>query len=387
MNTYLEIDLAIARENIEKLRLHIGDTKLMAVVKGDAYGHGMVKFSKHIEPLVDAFGVGMQEEGVILRKAGIEKPILILSPYFDNNTVYEHGLIPSIDSIDRLVSFESFLKEKMIRKGYHLILNTGMNRFGLEPTAFKPFLKQQSENKFAKLEGIYSHFAYNFRQNPMMVKKQLNLFKTIVKSASFESPPFLHMANSEIAIDIKEAHFHMVRIGNGLYGPCSSVKDIGLQKVAQLKANVIDIRKIPKGSLVGYGATKKTTHNMTAAYLALGYREGYQVGRMRDANTVKERLKQALKIILDGKMVLHRIKYRGNVLPVIGKANMQFLMVDITRQPQIELGTALDVSGGTFFVHGQVEKKYIHTYDGGPVEEALAPGILDDAVGKFNDKK
>lgn len=392
MATYLEVDMEVVRDNIRIFRKHIERAKLMAVVKGDAYGHGMIKFSKYIEPLVDAFGVGLQSEALELRQGGIKKPILLMSPYFENEMVHLHDITPSIDSIDRLESYESFLQEKKVRRGYHLLLNTGMNRFGLPPKQFKAFCHKQLTCDFARLEGIYSHFANNCVQNPLFVKKQLQLFKDTLKKIKWEHPPFLHMANSEIAIDVKDAHFHMVRIGNGLYGPCYTVKDLGLKKAAKMKSTVIDIRKIEKGNYIGYGATKKSKRDMTVAILELGYRDGYQVSRYRSPEGIGQKVKEMAKILLETGGTVHKVQYRGQELPVVGKVNMQFLMVDVSRYGQIELGTVLDISGSHFFLDRAIERKYINIYDGQEKEEKEQEDIyhqeeIKAAVIGFEEKK
>ena len=392
MATYLEIDMEIVRDNIQIFKNHIGKAKFMAVVKGDAYGHGMVKFAKYIEPYVDAFGVGVQKEAVALRVAGIKKPILIMCPYFDNDVVYKYTITPSIDSVDRLESYEAFLNELKVRRPYHLMLNTGMNRFGLMPSRIRAFQHRQLTCDFAYLEAIYSHFGSNMRQNPIFVRKQLKIFKETFKKISSESKPFLHMANSEVAIDLEEAHFQMVRVGNGLYGPCYSVKNIGLKKAAKLKTTVIDIRRIEKGAYVGYGATKRLKHNIMAAYIEMGFRDGFEVTRNRSGNGVKGRFKEIVKIILNRNGKSHLIQYKGSKINVIGKPNMQFIMLDISRHSQIQLGSILDVKGSTFFVDKGIERKYINIYeaeyDNEKVEEEeVITSSIDDAVAEFQEKK
>lgn len=360
---YLEVNLHNLYYNISRLKQIIDkNTLIMAVVKSNAYGHGSVEISKALKDDVDYLGVGFLEEGVLLRQNKVELPILLMGPTINFEVAYINDITLSITSVEQLEQLVSWtnINEKIIK--FHLKVDTGMNRFGIKEDDLEIVSRIYDNSKYAKLEGVYSHFATTYKNNKSYVIKQKNLFDKYVEYFRNRYNDLIyHLANSENAIDFKDAHYDMVRIGNALYGPSNSKTRIGLKDIGKLKARVIYSRKVKTGEYIGYGNSYRAKKDMIVGTIPFGFYEG--MGLMKKPIGSKflsyliYYLKEIYRYLFRTKTIVY---YKGQPLDVLGKPNMQYTIIDMSHINQKNKDDILvQVRVSPIFIKESVERKYV----------------------------
>ncbi|QED38400.1 alanine racemase [Antarcticibacterium arcticum] len=315
--TVLEIDLGALAHNYRYLREKAGKgVKFLGVVKAFAYGNDEVVIAKKLSALgVDYFGVAYTSEGVSLRKAGIEKPVLILHPQsFNFEEIIENCLEPSIYSEFVL---KEFIKtaERLGQKDYpvHIKLNTGLNRLGFSEPEISKVLEHLSNTTAIRIKGLYSHLAASedWKEREFTLG-QINRFRKmafeIVNAIGYH--PLLHITNTSGIVNYPEAAFDMVRAGLGLYGFGNDPEiDKHLKPIGTLKTIVSQIMKLQPGDTVGYNRAYKAQEEITIATLPLGYADGIsrQLGNERSG-----------------------VYINGYFAPLIGNVCMDMIMVNIS---------------------------------------------------------
>lgn len=315
--TILEIDLASLEHNYNFLKSKTGkDVKFMGVVKAFAYGSDSIAIATRLQNLgVDYLAVAYTSEGITLRKAGIEAPILVLHPQPVNlEEIIENCLEPSIYT-KRVLS--EFIKtaERLNQKDYpfHLKLNTGLNRIGFSEEEVEEVLKTILSSQAVKVKGIYSHLAASedWREREFTLQ-QIDSFRKlcfyIVNTLGYT--PILHLSNTSGIINYPEASFHMVRSGIGLYGFGNDPEvDKHLKPIGTLKTSISQIVKLKEGDTVGYNRAFRAAGELTLATLPLGYADG---------------IKRHLGNGKAGVMI------NGHYAPILGHVCMDIIMVNIT---------------------------------------------------------
>jgi alanine racemase len=360
----LKVNLDLLKQNFTKLRTEINDeqVKIMAVIKSNAYGHGSIDVAKSLENEADYFGVGLLEEAIELREAGIEKPILIMGPTYEYEKVAQYSLTMSIISVAHYKECLNWAEEREQCLNIHLKVDTGMHRFGLRLEEIDQFIPIYNPT-YTKLEGVYSHFATTYKTKPKMVHKQKAVFDQFVRSFNeYGFDVIYHLANSENAIDYKESRYQMVRIGNALYGPCNSKRNMGLKTIGSLQAKIVAIQEVKKGESVGYGLAYKAKKDMKIAVLPFGFYEGsglYKKPLGVDFMALLIfHLKEIYRYLFRNKT---NIYFGGQPLPIIGRPNMQFTLVGLTMNTNIEIGDELDIKVSPIFIKDSI----VRTYSGG----------------------
>lgn len=312
------VDLDAVRHNMEAMRANLTEgTKMIGVVKSDGYGHGSVPVAMAIDPYVWGYAVATVEEGVILRKHGIEKPILVL------------GVVPA-DGYDLLVEYKiasavfqykraSLLSEAALRAGkkavIHLVVDTGMSRIGLPVTeeAADEAVKIKSLSGI-EVEGLFTHFAKADETDKTATNRQMESYRKftdLLLERGFEIP-ILHCSNSAGILDLPAANFHAVRAGISIYGLYPSYEvdkeTVKLRPVMGLKSAVTYIKTIAPGTAVSYGGTFVADKEMVIATIPVGYGDGYPRN-------------------LSGK---GEVLIRGQRARILGRVCMDQFMVDVT---------------------------------------------------------
>lgn len=342
--TVAEIDLsAIAHNMNEFKRLVLPGVKIMPAVKADGYGHGAIEVSKTaLENGADAFSVARIEEGIALRKSGIDVPVLVLGYASPDNTLdmIEYDLAVSVSQVDIAKRISDIAKNKGKKVKIHFKIDSGMGRIGLltengQPGC--PGIKNNGVNDIIEIskmagidfEGVYTHFARADYKDKEYTKKQFDIFKGFtdqLKKAGLEIP-VIHAANSAAAIEMPETHLDMIRPGISFYGlyPSEDVdkKLIDLKPAMQLKTKIISLKKVPKGFKVSYGSTHITEKETTIAVVAIGYADGFS--RHFSSN---------------GFMLVH-----GKRAPIVGRICMDLTMIDVGLIPDICLEDEVVVFG------------------------------------------
>ncbi|MDO5695322.1 MAG: alanine racemase [Eubacteriales bacterium] len=281
---YAEINLNRILENIESIRLHIGDSKLMAVIKADGYGHGATVCAKHMADVVDYYAVATIDEALDLMNSFVEKPILVLGGVFERSIpeLIQKGIRTTVFYYEMAKKLSEYAV-LMNRPCYiHIKLDTGMSRIGY---ATDEHLEEEMR-KIAALpnlvvEGVFTHFANADEADKTPVRAQYDRFEaalSVLERVGI-SVPLVHCANSAAVIDMPSAHRDMVRAGIILYGYYPStdvlVNHVPVKPALQLKSHIIFTKEIPPGTGVGYNSTFVSERPMRIATIPVGYADGY----------------------------------------------------------------------------------------------------------------
>jgi alanine racemase len=279
--TWAEINLNNLAYNFNQIKkLLAPKTKIMVCVKADAYGHGLIPVSKKLASCgVDYLGVASIDEGIKLREAGIDLPILILGLILkkDIQPVFKYKLTTTVcdEELARALNYKARLLGEPVN--VHIKVDTGMGRIGVLHQDAEEFVKEIHKLKFINIEGIFTHFAFA-DINKDFTAYQIDLLNRLIQKLNKAGiyTPLIHAANSMGVISYKNSHFNMVRPGLVIYGlyPKKDLK-LNLKAVLSLKTKVLFIKRLPKGYGISYGhdyITKKTT---TIATLPIGYGDGY----------------------------------------------------------------------------------------------------------------
>ncbi len=315
--TVLEIDLRALRKNYCYLRSKVSQgVKFLCVVKAYAYGSESIAIAKCLgKEGADYFAVAYAHEGVALRKAGIQTPIMVLHPlpsHFEE--IIGAGLEPSLYSAKSLKNFIS-VAEKMERSAYpiHIKFNTGLNRLGFWENDVTFVVGCLKETKSVKVCSILSHLAASEDPNEEeFTRRQITTFRQIGKvfKAKMNHEVMMHQSNTSAILNYSESHFDMVRSGIGLYGFGNDPKfDEHLTPVASLKSVISQIHVIEPGETVGYNRAYTAPHFNKTATIPVGHADG--IGR-HYGNGVGW-------VIIGGKKAA-----------IVGNVCMDMLMVDVT---------------------------------------------------------
>ena len=283
--TVLEINLKALRENFHYLKSQIdSEVKFLAVVKAFAYGSDSTAIALELQDAgVDYFAVAYVSEGVLLRDAGIKKPILVLHPQVANlKTLIDYCLEPSLYNTKILDTFlEAASTESQIDYPVHIKFNTGLNRLGFVEKDIPAIGSKINNSKVLKVKSIFSHLAASEDLSERaFTLQQIESFKHLAKQLGKELgyQPMLHMSNTSGILNYPEAHFDMVRSGIGLYGFGNSVKENKhFKPVASLKTVISQIHTIKKGDSVGYNRAFVSDSDQRTATLPIGHADG--IGR------------------------------------------------------------------------------------------------------------
>lgn len=261
--------------------------KIMAILKGDAYGHGMVPVAHELERLkCDAFGVVRLIEAFTLREAGITIPIMLLAPIIPTQAarVVRHDIIPMVDNEEIVKNLEKSASDCSKIVNVHIKVNTGLNRYGIKPEEASEFIKTIHKlYPHVNIEGIYTHFQ-DAEFNTEFTEKQIKCFDELLNQLEKENlrPKIAHMASSAGILMYPESHYDMVRCGIILYGleHKEGEKNLpeGVKPLVTLKGRIIKIQEIKAGESGGYGNKFLTKKYTRIAIIALGYGDGVSRG-------------------------------------------------------------------------------------------------------------
>ncbi len=313
--TRVEVDLRILADNFAKIKSHVGSAKIMPVLKANAYGHGLVRTAQLVQNLnADYLGVAVLEEGILLRKAGITIPILVLGGIWGNQIPHfiKYDLSITASSVGKLNQIEEVAAQMNKRAHVHLKIDTGMERIGVHYYNAEKLLQASITCKHIDIDGIYSHFANSDSSDLTFSRMQLERFLETVFFYAKHSlpPPIKHIANSGAILQMPEATLDLVRPGIMMYGvyPSREVqKRIEVKPALSWKSLVVYFKVIKEGSTVSYGMKWKAKHDVRAITVPLGYGDGY----MRSMSHKAE------------------VLIRGKRYPVVGVISMDQIVVNI----------------------------------------------------------
>ena len=281
--SWVEVDLLRLRNNFYAIRNSLRPgTKIMAVVKADAYGHGALTCARTFENAgADYFGVATVREGIELRETDIKKPILILSqpPASAIPTLLDYEIMPSVFDSEFAVQYGEVAATRDTKAPFHLAINTGMNRIGVSWNEAAEFAKMISFHSALELTGTFTHFATADEIDTLDFEKQAIRFETAINEmkAIGVNPGIVHCSNSAATLKYPGVHLDMVRPGIILYGLKPSpvtIPQIDLKPAMSVKAVVTDVRSVPIGEGVSYGLRYRSRGYAKVCTISVGYADG-----------------------------------------------------------------------------------------------------------------
>ena len=314
------ISLDAVEHNFREMRKNIAEeTKMIAVIKADAYGHGAVPVAHLIEDYdyIWGFAAATAEEAIHLREAGITKPILILGIVFDEYfpELVRYEIRPAVCEYEeaRKLSDEAVLQKKTVH--IHIALDTGMTRIGFADTQENvEEIKKISELPNLEIEGMFTHFARADEKDKTSAKKQFEKFCSFIKQLEDLGVqiPIHQCANSAAMMEMSETSMNLARAGISMYGlyPSEEMNHeaMKLEQAMSIYSHVVHVKEIEAGTGISYGHTFIAEHNMKIATIPIGYGDGYP----RNLSN-------------QGYVLIH-----GQKAPIVGRVCMDQFMVDVT---------------------------------------------------------
>ncbi len=330
--TQLEINIDALQHNLSYYRGVIGsNTKIMGMVKAQAYGAGAVEIAKILQTQgIEYLTVAYTDEGVLLRNNGIYTPIMVMNPQVEEfEKMVSYALEPEIYNFSLLAAIDEYSTNQNKNIKIHIKLDTGMKRLGFEMSDIPKLNEELNRMPQLWVVSILSHLAAS--ENPKhreFTEHQINQFKIAAQSISdrLGYKPLWHIANSAAIQNYPDAHLDMVRLGISMYGISgNSVEKTSLENVMTLKTYVSQIKNVQKGETVGYGRIGQFKEDGKIATLAIGYADGYS------------------RSLGNGQGMF---EIQGQLCPTIGSICMDMCMVDVSHVEGIKEGDEAIVFGG-----------------------------------------
>lgn len=348
--SWIKINSKNLERNFKNLTKNLSDPKIkkLAVVKSNAYGHGIIECAKIFSQAgADFLGVDCLEEAIQIRQAQIKKPILVLgwTPPENFQLAGKNDISITISSINSLQKIKSKIKTSDPKLKVHLKIDTGLHRQGLLKKEIQESLKFLQKNKNIVLEGLYSHLAS--AENPkdiLFTQKQSETFlktKKAFEQSGFN--PICHLSASAASILYPEMNYDMVRFGIALYGLWPSIetqkesrkakKDIKLFPALNWQTKITEIKKVKKGEGLGYNLSEKVKRNSVIGMIPIGYWHGYPRHASSKAHVLVngQKIKILGKISMDMTIVdLTDVKNpkSGDIVTIIGKDKDKFVSAE-----------------------------------------------------------
>lgn len=333
------------RYNIEKIKEYANTNlpddngnkvKIIAVVKSNGYGLGIVEYTNFlIDNGIDFFAVSTIEEAIKIRQAGIKEKLLMLSSTSveeDVRTLVENNVIITIGSKEAANIANKIGQELNKKVKAHIKIDTGFGRYGFIYNNREEMIQTLKLSPNIKIEGTFTHFS-NAYYDDKYTKLQFDRFMDcieVLKMNDIETG-MLHACNTSAFIKFPNMHLNAVRIGSAFTGRISFKNSMGLRKIGYLKANVAEIRELPKGFNVGYSNTYTTEKETKVAIIPCGYIDGVNIQTGRDMFRMVDKIRYIVRDLKDAlKKQQLFVNINGQKCPILGRVGTYHITVDVT---------------------------------------------------------
>ena len=332
--TWIEISRSALDHNIAIFKRLLGTTLLMAVVKSNAYGHGMIEIAQFCQQHKDIAGfiTVSLSEAYTLRQAGITKPIVVMG-FLDRDLSYAitNNIHISVHDITLLQALEQTARALGTPASVHIKVDTGLTRFGFMPENVVSIAAKIGKNNALSLQGLCTHFAESSTHDWIFTAQQRTRFFNVVQALDQRKllPSLYHADKTTSALRPAEQRGTAVRLGAGLYG---LLPEQGLQQVLTWKTRIIHIRSLEAGIPIGYGRTYCTQSQKRIALIPIGYYDGYD-----------RRLSNCGHVVIGYRTTSGIYEYAR--APIIGLVAMNITTLDITHLPDVKIGDEVILLG------------------------------------------
>ena len=358
----LRENLKIAREIVEK---NNKETKLIAVIKGNGYGLGLVEYAQFLaDNGIDFFAVATVEEAIKLRENGIREDILMMSSTAvkeDIEILIKNNIILTIGSKESGDAVEQIAKQNNQKVKVHIKIDTGFGRYGFIYNQKEEMVKTIKSWENVQIEGMFSHFSIAFYGNGQESREQYDRFMQCVEELKHNgiNPEILHICNSSAVLRFPEMHLNAVRIGSLLLGRLSIPNEWGFKKVGYLTSNVAEIKTLPAGYNIGYSNSFKTKKETKIAIVPCGYANGFNVKVDRDMFRPIDKLRYIVRNIKDAfKKQQIYVTINGEKCKVLGRLGMFHVTVDITDKA-VKINDEVTFEVSPMLVDSDIKRDYI----------------------------
>jgi alanine racemase len=337
--TYAVVSLSRLRQNLAAVKAHVAPARVMVILKANAYGHGLEAVAKCLAPQADAFGVALVEEGIALRRLGVETPILVMGGIWTRQIplFLEHGLTFTVPSLARLRDVEEAAAAQGSTARVHLKIDTGMERIGVHHYHAEELLEAAARSPHVETEGVYSHLANADAEDLTDARRQLSRFEeTLAFYEQHSLPtPRRHIANSAALLRMPESHLDVVRAGilvYGVYPHPGAPRAVEVRPALAWKSRVVFFKVVEAGSPVSYGGTWSSDHPVRIVTVPVGYGDGYFRSMSNRAEVLLRgrRYRQVGRICMDQVMVNIEwgTGYNGDEVVLIGEQGDERVTVE-----------------------------------------------------------
>ncbi len=346
--------------NIKTIKKFAGKSKVIAVVKYNGYGLGLIEYTEVlIEEGIDYFAVASTEEALKLREKYKNIEILNMSSTANKdeiNLMINNNITITIGSKESFEAVKECTKRKKARA--HLKIDTGLGRYGFLPEEIE-IMKEVINTKNIDLEGVFSHFSISF-YDEVCTKKQFDTFNIIVKELEKNDFKFKikHICNSSSFLLYKNMHLDAVRIGSAFLGRINIPNKYNLKRIGHLESEVSDIKTLPKGHNVGYSNTYKTDKETKVAIIPCGSIDGINITEGRNKTRVIDKMYYLYNDIKrDLKGYKHYAKIGNKTYEVIGGIDLSHMVVDISGS-NVQIGDKAIFDINTFYANPLLKREY-----------------------------